>query len=95
MVENYKNYYKNKITELKTTINNLKEIAINSYLTYDTEYYINEYNIRSEEINKYLVELESKTIEHITTEQLSFISENINLQFPNYLLNPTLLGYFK
>ena len=91
-VEQYKNYYKNKIDTLKTELHVLKELNISSYLTYDTEYYINEYNSRMEELEKYIVELDSKSFTQITENTLSSISTTIDLQFPNYLSTPTLLG---
>lgn len=92
MVENYKNYYKTKVEDLKTKLYDLKEVNVNSYLTYDKEYYVNEYNQRIEELNKYLVELDTKTLDHISKDKLSFLSEELELQFPDYLVDPVLLG---
>ena len=92
MVENYKQYYIDKVEELKITLNKIKEDNVNSYLTYDPEYHINKYTERMEELDKYLVELENKTIDHISKEKLSFVSEEINSQFPDYMSDPTLLG---
>ena len=87
----YKNFYKNKVEELKTKVTELKEQNINSYLTYNTEYYINQYNSLMEDINKYCVELETKTIENIQKEKLSYVSKNIEEIFPNFMVNPLLL----
>ena len=92
MVEKYKNYYRIKAEDLKTKLYDMKEFNINSYLTYDKEYYLNEYNKRIDEINKYLVELNEKTIEHIFKDRLSCISDEVNIQFPDYLVDPVLLG---
>jgi hypothetical protein len=92
MVENYKNYYKTKVEDLKTKLYDLKEVNVNSYLTYDKEYYVNDYNQRIEELNKYLVELDTKTLDHISKDKLSFLSEELELQFPDYLVDPVLLG---
>lgn len=92
MVENYKNYYKTKVEDLKAKLHDLKETNVNSYLTYDKEYYMNEYTKRIEELDKYLVELDAKTLEHISRNKLSYLSETLEFQFPNYLLDPILLG---
>ena len=92
MVENYKNYYKTKVEDLKTKLYDLKEVNVNSYITYDKEYYVNEYKQRIEELNKYLVELDTKTLDHISKDKLSFLSEELELQFPDYLVDPVLLG---
>lgn len=92
IVDKYKNFYKTKVEELKTKLNDIKEDNINSYLTYDKDYYINEYNQRIDELNKYLVELDARTLDHITKDKLSLLSEALDLQFPGYLVNPTLLG---
>lgn len=92
MVENYKNYYKNKVEELKEKLLELKEININSYLTYNAEYYVNQYNERLEEINKYLVEIDLKTIDHIAKDKLNSISTVIDSDYPDFFATPTLLG---
>jgi hypothetical protein len=92
MIEQYKKYYKDKVMVLKTQLNDIKEVNVNSYLTYDTEYYISEYTQRVEELDKYLVELEAKSFDHIAKDNLSYISEAINYQFPEYSTYPTLLG---
>ncbi len=92
MVENYKNYYKNNVEELKTKLHNIKEANVNSYLTYDKDYYVNEYTKRIEELDKYLVELDKKSFEDISKNKLSYLSEELELQFPNYLPDPVLLG---
>jgi hypothetical protein len=92
MVEKYKNYYKTKIDILRYQLNDLKEANVNSYLTYDTEYHINEYNKRIKEINKYIIELDAKTLDHFSKDKLSVVSEAIDQQFPGYLVDPTLLG---
>lgn len=91
-VDKYKNYYKTKVELLKIELYNLKESNINSYLTYNPEYYVNEYNKRIEELDKYLVELDVKTLEHIANDKLSTVSDTIDLQFPGYMADPTLLG---
>ena len=54
-VAKYKKYYQDKADELKTQLNEKKEYDVSSYLTYDTEYYVNEYNDRIDEVKKYLV----------------------------------------
>jgi hypothetical protein len=91
-VNNYKNFYKNKVEELKTKVSELKEQNINSYLTYDTEYYINQYNSLMEDINKYCNELEEKTVDDLQKVKLSYISKNIEELFPNFTVNPVLLN---
>jgi len=75
VIENYKEYYKNKAKQLKKELGELKEYNVNSYLTYNTEYYINEYNDRIEEINKYLVELDRRTLENFIKDDLSVVSD--------------------
>jgi hypothetical protein len=45
-----------------------------------------------EEVNKYLVELDAKTLDHVAKDKLSSISETLDTQFPGYLTDPTLLG---
>jgi hypothetical protein len=92
MIDKYKNYYKTKIDIMKTKLNELKSCNVNSYLTYDTEYYVNEYNKRIEETDKYLLELDKKTFDEISKDKLSSVSESIDFLFPGYILDPTLLG---
>jgi c-di-AMP phosphodiesterase-like protein len=92
MVDNYKNYYKDMTEKLKTDLNDIKEVNINSFLTYDSEYHVSQYLQRVEEIDKYLVELDTKTFEHISKNKISYISDVINSQFPDCLIDPTLLG---
>lgn len=91
-MNNYKNFYKNKIEELKLKVTELKEQNINSYLTYNTEYYINQYNSLMEDINKYCVELDIKTVENIQKEKLNYVSKNIEELFPNFMVTPLLLN---
>lgn len=92
MVQQYKKYYINKAEQIKTKLADIKENNISSYLTYDTEYYINQYNDRVEQVKKYLVELDAKTNDHISTDKLSHISSEIDELFPNFISDPTLLG---
>lgn len=94
LIEKYKDYYRNKIEEIKKKIQEQKEYNLNSYLTYNTEYYINRHNEQMEEINKYLTELNSKDIDFISKEKISSVSETIDNLFPNFMLSPTLLGKF-
>ena len=92
MVDQYKKYYKDKVEKLKNQLHDIKEAKINSYLTYDTEYHISLYNQRMEELNKYLVEIDAKTLDEIANDKLSSLSEALDLQFPGYLVDPSLLG---
>jgi hypothetical protein len=92
MIDRYKNYYKTKIDIIKTKLYELKSCNVSSYLTYDTEYYVNEYNKRIEESDKYLLELDKKTFDEISKDKLSSVSESIDSLFPSYILYPTLLG---
>lgn len=92
MVKKYKQYFINKVEKMKTKLNEIKENNVNSYLTYDPEYYINEYNERMGEINKYLTELDARTLDHLAKDKLSFVSEKIELLFPGFICDPTLLG---
>ena len=91
-INNYKKYYQHKIEELKNVLTERKEYDVSSYLTYDTDYYVNEYNDRNEEIKKYLVELETKTFEDISTNDLTIVSEQLTAMYPTFMCKPTLLG---
>lgn len=91
-INKYKKYYQDKIEELKKVLSDKKDYDVSSYLTYDSEYYVNEYNDRSEEIKKYLVELETKTFEDISTKDLTIVSEKITALYPDFMCKPTLLG---
>lgn len=91
-INKYKKYYQNKIEELKKLLSDKKDYDVSSYLTYDTEYYVNEYNDRNEEIKKYLVELETKTFEEISIKDLTIVSEKLTVLYPNFMCKPTLLG---
>ena len=91
-IDKYKRYYHDKAEEVKIKLSEKKEYDVSSYLTYDTEYYINEYNARVEEVKKYIVDLESKTFEQIAKDDLSVISEQINAIYPSFMVKPTLLG---
>jgi len=90
MVDTYKGYYKVKCDELKTKLEEIKDYNTTSLLTYDVDYHINEYNARMEEIKKYLVDLENKTIEETFKDDLSKISENVDLLSFSYIADPQL-----
>jgi len=92
MIEKYKKFYIDKVELLKIKLDEIKQVNVNSYLTYDTEYYITQYIQRIEEINKYITILNAKDFDSIKNDKLSNISDAIDLQFPDYLVNPTLLG---
>ena len=92
MVDQYKKYYSDKVEEMKIDITTIKNHNINSYMTFDPEYHINQYNERMEEINKYLVELEMKNVNHIIVDKISSVSKSIDTEYPNYFANPSLLG---
>jgi len=91
-VDKYKNYYKTKVNDLKIKLHEMKDANINSYLTYDVDYHINTYNQHMSHLHKYLVELDAKTFDHIAKDKLSSISVELDIQFPGYLIDPTLLG---
>jgi len=91
VINKYKKYYQDKIEELKNVLTVKKDYDVSSYLTYDAEYYVNEYNDRNEEIKKYLVELETKTFENISTEDLTIVSDQLCALYPNFMCKPKLL----
>jgi len=88
LLNTYKKYYFDKIIELKEKILEEKKYNTESYLTYDTEFYINKFNISMEEINKYIVELEKIDIDTFYLN-LSIISDNFTLSHPEFLLKPS------
>ena len=92
LVNKYKKYYKDKAELLKLKLYDIKQLHINSYLTYDEDYYISQYNQRIEEVNRYISDIDTKTLDYITKNRLSYISESITEQFPSFLVDPTLLG---
>lgn len=91
LVNKYKNFYKNKAEELKKKILELKELNINSYLTYDPDFYIKLYETQTQEIDRYISDIEKISIEFIKTNKLNSISKDIDIIFPGYLVIPTLL----
>jgi hypothetical protein len=92
LVEKYKNFYKNKASELKTKVLEMKEYNIKSYFTYDSDFYNNLYLTQIQQIDKYVTDLESKTLDFIKKNKLTSISKDIDELFPLYLVSPTLLG---
>lgn len=94
LIERYVDFYRKKAVNLKNILDKEKVDILKSYLTYDTEYYINKYIKYHEDIEKYLVLLDNKTFEDISTCQISSISTDIDSKFPYYIINPTLLGTF-
>lgn len=93
-VNNYKRYYLDKAEEIKKKLEEIKEYDISSYLTYDTEYYVNKYNSRMEEVNRYIVEVNAKDTESVLKDKLGFISDEISLLFPDIMTDPILIGKF-
>lgn len=91
-VEKYKNYYIRKIKDLKSKLKDLKEHNVNSYLTYDADYYVKEYIQRTEEVDKYILELEVKTVDTILSSKLGFEPEWLKVLYPDFMLNPSLIG---
>lgn len=94
LVDTYKQYYFNKAKELQNKLTELKESYMVSYLTYDTEFYINQYNDRMSTIYKYITELETKTVNDIITSKISLVSPDINLVFPFFMTDSSLIGKF-
>lgn len=92
MVQKYKKYYHDKAEEIREKLIEQKESNVTSYLTYDADYYINQYIERDEEITKYLVDLDSKTFDYIVNNKLSCISDTISKLFPYHIVDPLLLG---
>jgi hypothetical protein len=92
MVNKYKKYYLDKTVEIRDKLEEIKHHNISSYLTFDVDYYINQYNDRIEEVDKYVVQLEYKTIDDIINDKLSFVSAEIDMLFPNFMATPTLFG---
>jgi hypothetical protein len=92
IIQNYKKYYKDKAVALLIHLGEINKNNVNSYLTYDPEYYIEKYKKRVEELNKYILEIDKKDFNIITTVKLSTISVEIDKLFPNYMFDPTLLG---
>lgn len=90
LISTYKKYYFDKIKELTLNIKEEKKYNIESYLTYDTEFYINKFNSSMEEINKYIVELENIDIDNFYLKNLSIISDNFNISHPEFLLKPSI-----
>ena len=70
----------------------MKEYNIKSYFTYDSDFYNNLYSNQIQQIDKYVTDIESKTLEFIKKNKLTFISKDIDELFPLYLVSPTLLG---
>ena len=92
LVEEYKGYYRKKAGEMKEKLEKTKESDVSSYLTYDTEFYVNQYNDRVETINKYIVELDTHDFDTISNTKLNSVSTEIDTLFPLYMATPSLLG---
>jgi len=92
LVKIYKKFHEDKAEEIRIKIGEIKEANVNSYLTYDPEFHVNQYNDRIAEINKYLVTLEALTFEDVMDAELGVISDEIELLFPSYIVTPTLYG---
>jgi len=93
MINLYKDFYLQKIVEIEKQLEETKEYNINSILTYDADYYVNQFNDKMEDIKKYRVMLDKKTDDEIYTEDLTFISEDINFTFSDYIPDPILRTY--
>ena len=92
MFKKYKKYYTDKAHSIKNSLLEVLERNVSSYLTYNVDYYINQNNDRMEEVNKYVVRLESMTINDISNVDLSFISDELHALFPNFMPSPVLFG---
>jgi hypothetical protein len=92
LVKIYKKFYYDKAEEIRIKIGQIKQVNVNSYMTYDCEYHVNQYNDRIAEVNKYIVKLDAITYEDVMDSELGVISEEIELLFPKYLVTPTLYG---
>ena len=88
-IDAYKGYYVKKAEEMKARLETEKNRNVNSYLTYDTEFYVNQFNERVEEITKYLVELESRDLEYISKNSLNSVSDTLDVVFPHFMTNPS------
>ena len=92
MVDKYKTFYKTRADQLKIIVFDIKESRVNSYLTYDIEFYNNLYITQLEEINKFITLVENKTLDSIFKNKFNSISTDIDILFPEYLVSPTLFG---
>jgi len=87
----YKQYYEQKAEEILTRLHKTRDINVGSYLTYDKEFYVTEYNARKEEVELYLKKLPDMS----SMEDLSVISPAIDKLFAEFVLTPTLFSHFK
>jgi hypothetical protein len=82
----YKKYYFNKAKEILARLEIDHQKCVNSLFTFDTKYYTQEYKQRKTEVEEYLLNLQSCDFQ----TDMSYISDEISLLFPNFILTPTL-----
>lgn len=94
-IEEYKNFYKNMIENIKTKLEEIHYNNITSYLTYDVNYYNDQHSIRKKEINTYLANLDKYDIETLLNKSIASVSPTIDYLTPEYIFTPTLVGLLK
>jgi hypothetical protein len=89
----YKKFYINKLNKLKIILEEKKIYYVTSYLTYNTDFYLNQHKKMNEDIEKYLTNISNTPTDNITTTNIFTLSTDINTLVPNYLPTPTLFNY--
>lgn len=90
-IEQYKKYYYDKALIVRTKLEEIRNKAVSSYLTYNVVYYQQEYENRIAEVEKYETDIENMTLEHVLTKKLDSISSNLDYLTRDVIHIPLLI----
>jgi hypothetical protein len=90
-IEQYKKYYYDKALIVRAKLEEIRDKAVSSYLTYNVVYYQQEYENRIAEVEKYETDIENMTLEHVLTQKLDSISANLDYLTRDIIHTPLLL----
>ena len=88
----YKFYYIQRSNQLQEVLRVLKDTCVNSYMTYDKQYYQDAYTKSVQALEKYRQNVEDSNIyEDFSKVGVPDIDDN----YPSYFLKPQLLEFYK
>lgn len=92
LIKEYKQLFLNQINDLTKIITDAKEYNTTSYLTYNCDYYIEQFNNHIDLLNKYTDKVENLNIDNVLITDLSSLGKELDLLYPKFITVPSLFN---
>lgn len=92
MIKQYKSFLIKRAEHILNILETIKNDNVNSYMTYNKQFYETEFQNYKKEIENYKDKVILSPPSSITSIDFSKISENINKLYSNILVKPTLFS---